>query len=106
MAYPAFPLESHWSERVPTASGGSVPNWGADNLNTLILTAFRNGAVVTYIDGNNDQYILNAVTGSEFRFNGKILFNTPNSDEATLYRIAINRSTGAVTSSTKKFKLA
>ena len=103
MAYPNFPLDSHWTQHIPTAVSGVVPNWGV--LDSLIYNAYRRGVVVTYNDSNGYQFILDAATAAEYRFNGRFAFGYPNNTTASLYRITINRSTGAVTATTTRFNI-
>lgn len=104
MAYPNFPLDSHWTQHIPTAVNGVVPNWS--NLDSLIYNAYRNGIVVTYNDASGYQFILNAATSTEYRFNGRIAFGYPSATKARIYRVTITRSSGAVTSTTTDFTIS
>lgn len=97
----ATSMKSFWIQHIPTAVGGTVPNWAS--LAPLVLASFQAGRVVTYNGTSGYQYIMNNFTGTEFVFYGRLLPNTPSAGKARLYRLVINRSSGAVTSSTIDF---
>ena len=104
MAYPAFPFKSFWTRHIPTAVGGVIPNWAT--LDALIYAAYQKGEVVTYNDASGYQFILDAATGSEYRLNSRWVFNYPTTGKAALFRMTINRSSGAVTTARTDFTIS
>ena len=100
----ATSMKSFWIQHIPTAVSGTVPNWA--KLEPLVLASFQAGRVVTYSWANGHQYQMSYFTSTEFIFYGRLLPNTPSAGKARLYRVAINRSTGAVSSTSIDFTTA
>ena len=94
-------IKSYLVENIPKAVNGVIPSW-ATIVNRLV-TAYNKGVVITYVDENNQLYICEAVTSTEFRFYGRTVPNYPNNTSATMFFRTINRSTGAVTNHTMRF---
>lgn len=87
-------LKSYWGVNVPTAVGGTVPQWGT--MANSVINAYNSGKAVTYIDATDSQvYYLMTVTATELRFFGRIAPSHPNANTCTQYIVIINRSTGA-----------
>lgn len=89
-------MKTYFSMNVPTAVGGTVPNWGA--MVNAVVNGYNAGKAITYIDETDGQlYYLMTVTANELRFFGRIAPSYPNSSTCTQYIVIIARSTGAVT---------
>lgn len=91
MAYPAFPLSSYWTVHVPTAVGGTVPNWST--IEPLILAAHQRGQIVTYNTSNGQRLTMENFDSTKFYFYGRF---GPVSGKFRIYAVEITRSTGAV----------